>query len=115
MKRTAATWVLLAALGGCTTMDHGPSPIGCGGCGSGGVATVPGVQGPWGQPVAMASPYSAEPPGAAAARAMLARNVPLDLVQACASAGAGAPSGIQQAGGLPASSRISLMGVPYQP
>src|SRR5262249_33672371 len=116
MKRTAGAWVLLAALGGCTTMDHGPSTIGCGGCGAGGpTPTVPGVQGPWGQPVAMAAPYSAEPPGAAAAHAMLARSVPLDLVQASASTGPGSPTGIQLAGGLPARSSISPLGVPFQP
>ncbi len=116
MKRTAGTWVLLAALGGCTSMDHNPSPLGCGSCGPRGhAATVPGVQGPWGQPVAMAAPYSAEPPGAAAARAMLARSVPLDIVQTVAHTGPGATGGIQHAAGLPASSTIAPPGVPFQP
>src|SRR5438477_5591605 len=66
MKRAASALIILAAVGGCTSMEHGPTAGGiCGGCGSwtSGPARVPGVQGPWGQPVAMAAPYSAAPPG----------------------------------------------------
>ncbi|HEY7313968.1 MAG TPA: hypothetical protein VH643_31755 [Gemmataceae bacterium] len=43
---------------------------------------VPTVQGAWGQPVEVASPYNIKPPnGADAARAMLAQSMPLDLLQ----------------------------------
>ncbi len=51
MKRTAGIWIVLAALGGCASTDSGLDM----GKGSGSTArvpaTVPGVQGPWGQPV----------------------------------------------------------------
>ena len=52
MKRSAGAMVMLAALGGCMSMDHGPSPVAVEGQhdGSGHIA-VPGVVGPWGQPV----------------------------------------------------------------
>jgi hypothetical protein len=71
---------------------------------------VPGVQGPWGQPVPMIAPYAARPPaGAQLAQAMMASSVPLGMVQPGAPAGvmqasamqaAGAPSGIVPAGGI---------------
>jgi hypothetical protein len=81
-------------------MDHGP-------------VSIPGAQGPWGAPVAMAAPYSAAPPsGEATARAMLAQSMPMDLVQAGFAAAGGAPSGIIQAGGPGA---ISPPGVPSGP
>jgi hypothetical protein len=65
----------------------------------------------------MVAPYSAAPPGAEAARAMLARSVPLEMVQASASANPGANSGIIQAGGIgmEPSGMISPPGVPGQP
>lgn len=111
MKRTAGALVLMAALGGCVSTDPGPSMSGSGGsCGgwASGRPTVPGVQGPWGQPVAMAAPYSANPPGGAeAARAMMALSLPLDLVQVGATGMQG--GGLVQAGG------ISPMGAPFQP
>src|SRR5205807_7319648 len=96
MKRSAGALFMLAALGGCVSTGSGPgSGGGYGGCMAGGALTVPGVQGPWGAPVAMAAPYSATPPnGEAAAREMLARSVPLEVMQAGASGYAGAPSGI---------------------
>jgi hypothetical protein len=114
MKRTTGALVLLAALGSCVTVGAGRAKAGLYGCGGmpngsgaavpscyGGCGTpvmVPGLQGPWGQPVPMASPYSAAPPdGAAAARAMLSRSIPLDIVQA---SGLGQPapgSGVVQA------------------
>src|SRR6202035_2271716 len=78
------------------------------GCNGGFAPTVPGVQGPWGQPVAMAAPYSAVPPGASAAYAMMSRSVPLDAVQM---AGAPpSPSGVVQAGAsMPADGPSGLM------
>ncbi len=50
MKRTAGMLMLVAAMGGCATTDtnHEGGP-GCS-C-SASAATIPGVQGPWGQPV----------------------------------------------------------------
>src|SRR5438094_2378837 len=93
MKRTAGTMMLLAALSGCvstggdgTFMSGGGGGGGggaCGvGCGSHGAPSVAGVQGPHGEPVAMAAPYSYAPPsGKEAALAMLQNSVPLELVQ----------------------------------
>jgi hypothetical protein len=46
------------------------------------VPTVPGMVGPWGQPVEMVAPYTIKPPtGEDAARAMLAVSMPLELLQ----------------------------------
>src|SRR5262245_22768849 len=94
LQRTAGAMVLLATLGGCVSMDSGPAGggFGGGGCGAWGCGrpAVPGVQGPHGEPVAMAMPYAASPPGAEAARAMMARSMPMDLVQASASTTPGA-------------------------
>src|SRR5205085_1311592 len=102
MKRAAGVWLVTVALGGCMSADHGPAMPGpgCGGGfgGAGCAPTVPGVQGPWGQPVAMAAPYSAAPAsGEALARAMMSQSVPLDLVQASGATGAGSHSGLMQA------------------
>lgn len=148
MKRVAGLFVVLAAVGGCVTTEKGPpwgggaNPGSCGTCGTHGAPpSVPGMMGPWGQPVAMAAPYSAAPPaGEAAARAMLARHMPIDLVQTAGVAPPpGAPSGIQRAGGpvpgapmggpvpgapmggpipapnLPPAQAISPPGVPFAP
>jgi hypothetical protein len=75
MKRTAGMWLVLAAMGGCVTADSNHDAGESGGCGcrSGSAATVPGVQGPWGQPVT--------------------------LMQASAKMPASAGSGVVQAGG----------------
>jgi hypothetical protein len=97
MKRQAGAMVLLAALGGCVSTDPGGGGGGYmshafnngGGAPDGvhsgahlGGPTVPGVQGPMGQPVAMAFPYNVSPPtGSAAAQAMLKQSVPLEMVQ----------------------------------
>jgi hypothetical protein len=91
--------MLLAAFSGCISMEHGrDNGGGCTGCYNGGGTPpmVPGLVGAWGQPVPMAAPYSAAPPGAEAARAMLSRSVPLDIVQATAMSRGGS-SGVVQA------------------
>lgn len=68
MKRTAGAMMLLAALGGCVSTEHGPSlangnnPPGAGS----GHMTIANVQGPWGQPVPY-NPARAVAPGAAPA------------------------------------------------
>ena len=52
MKRTAGAMMLLAALGGCVSTEHGPSMADITNPGAGaGHQTIPNVQGPWGQPV----------------------------------------------------------------
>jgi hypothetical protein len=57
------------------------------------VPEVPTVQGAYGEPISMAAPYNMKPPtGADAARAMIARSQPLDLVQ---------QSGYFRDGGMP--------------
>jgi hypothetical protein len=118
--------ILLAALGGCVSTGDGPYGGGCstGTCGTGCAAhqhpSVPGVQGPFGQPVAMAAPYSYAPPsGKDAAMAMLSNSVPLDMVQQ-AKYTPGSGSGIMQAqalapGAAPPPGGISPPGVPTVP
>src|SRR5262249_35135687 len=125
MKRTAGTMMLLAPLSGCVTTG-GDGTFMSGDCANGscggahGVPTVPGVQGPHGQPVAMAAPYSYAPPsGKEAALAMLQNSVPLDLVQQ-AGYTPGKGSGIlQMQGVLPGAvtppGSITPPGVPLMP
>ena len=132
MKRTAGAWLLLAALSGCVSMEYNSDgPRGC--CGGGSPPAVPGVQGPWGQPVPMVAPYSAAPPTDNVARAMMSQSIPLNAVQpqtgvmqASASVVPGSPSGVTQAGGpCPAGGcppnlqappgAITPPGVPYAP
>jgi hypothetical protein len=116
MKRTAGALVLLAALGGCVSTGGGGAPWaggggafggggggGCGTCGNFGAAThapsVAGVQGPYGQPVALAAPYNVGmPPGEAAAKAMMANSVPLEMVQPGGPQAPGMSSGIVPVG-----------------
>jgi hypothetical protein len=129
MKRTAGITMLLAALGGCVTTSESTYMGGAGGtaclgttCGAHGGPTVPGVQGPYGQPVAMAAPYSYAPPsGKDAAMAMLQNSVPMDLVQqASYKPGHGSGSGILQAqatlpGAVMHAGGITPPGVPMTP
>jgi hypothetical protein len=143
MKRTACTLMLLASLSGCMSSGYGSG----GGFGSGtggfgppnggghglsmgpykGPPTVPGVQGPMGERVAMAAPYSAAPPAALMAQSMMAQSVPLSMVQmAGAKAQPGSGSGLVQAqfcppGGcppqvpVPSGGMISPPGMPFGP
>jgi hypothetical protein len=130
MKRTAGMMLLLAALGGCVSTGEGPYSGGgypggscCGtSCGAHAGPSVPGVQGPYGQPVAMAAPYSYSPPsGKDAAMAMLQNSVPLNMVQqANYMPGANKGSGILQAqalipGAASPPGNISPPGVPMTP
>jgi hypothetical protein len=115
MKRTAGALMLLAALGGCVSTGGGSAPWAGGGgafgggggsaCGCGNfnavthAPSVAGVQGPYGQPVAMAAPYNiGMPPGEAAARAMMGNSVPLEMVQASGPQAPGMNSGIVPVG-----------------
>jgi len=87
--------------------------------------TIPGVQGAWGAPVPVSGPYqSIAPSGEAAAKAMIANSVPLDIVQQTSFKGGMIPAGsnpIQQAmAGMPAGAltpggMISPPGVPAMP
>jgi hypothetical protein len=83
MKRTAVAMVLVTALGGCMSVDGGPDMAGpvCRGNNGpvGGPPMIPGVQGPMGQGVPVASPYSA-PMNATMARYMMNQSVPLSSV-----------------------------------
>lgn len=115
MKRITSVCMLLAALGGCTSPQRGPSMEGlrAGRCCGGVPPTVPGVQGSWGTPVPMVGPYTSKPPaGADLARQMMSNSVPLQLVQQTpqlpkqdaqtvqAMAGGDPSSGIVQAGAV---------------
>ncbi len=62
-------------------------------------AFVPGVVGPWGQPVPMAAPYSSDPPsGAKLAAQMLGNSMPLDAVQQASFDMPGMPSALTPPG-----------------
>jgi hypothetical protein len=101
MKRATGALVVVAALGGCMSVETGPGipgPIGPsrpGGCGCATPAMIPGVQGPYGEGVPVAGPYTA-PRTAAQAAWMMSHSVPLDSVQMVGGR-PGFPSGIMQA------------------
>lgn len=100
MKRTTGLGLVLTVLSGCMTMAEPRTDVCQGHCGVARAPMVPGMQGPMGEPVAMAAPYtSMGPTGADAARAMMAQSVPLELVQAAGAMGPGMPSGVLPAGG----------------
>src|SRR5437762_6244425 len=88
MKRIGALGILLAAMSGCVTANsEHEAAEGCG-CHSGEAATVPGVQGPWGQPVTISRSGAAMPASASSG-----------VVQAGGVMQAGG-SGVMQAGGV---------------
>jgi len=119
MGRKALVLLALLPLSGCMSVDSGEGYGGGGGGYGGGGHTsgyrghdmappaVPGMVGPWGQNVPMAPPYSAAPPGAMAAQAMLSNSVPLSMVQMNGRAPGGA---LTPPGGL-----ISPPGMPFAP
>jgi len=81
MKRSAAVVVLLAGLSG---VQAGPykGDVWMSGTDGRSAAFVPGVVGPWGQPVPMAAPYSYDPvTNPLLARTMFRQSMPLDQVQ----------------------------------
>jgi hypothetical protein len=83
---------------------------------------VPGVQGPHGQPIAMAAPYSYAPPsGKEAAMAMIQNSMPLEMLQQ-AGYTAGMPANLMQAqaqgtipGAMPQPGPLTPPGVPMMP
>src|SRR5262249_8340097 len=118
MKRTAGFCVLLAGLSGCMSMDYeaGGSGMPPGESHAGGPPSVPGVQGPWGQPVPMKQPYASNPTRTAAeAREMMAMAQPLNSMQVSARM----PGDMTQPGGIPGAiapaGLISPPGVPFAP
>src|SRR5438067_2393635 len=100
MRRKAAAWLLLATLSGCMSFQSGPETGGGDSVPhygrSFGPPTVPGVQGPYGTPVAMAAPYNSAPPGSMfQAQQMMNRSVPMSAVQingGCGPAGCPVPN-----------------------
>jgi hypothetical protein len=84
MRRYTAVALLLGTLSGCVALDTGPDsgglrPLHAQGAGP---PTVPGLQGPHGEPVPMAKPYAFNPPGNDwMAREMMQHNIPLNQVQ----------------------------------
>ena len=122
MMRKAGAWLVLVGLSGCMSVDSGSGGTGhCPGNFGHGQAPprIPGVQGPWGQPVAVAAPYNSAPPmNAHQAHAMMSRSVPLDMVQM----NRGAPGMGALPGGsmmpptmIPAGGVLSPPGVPFAP
>jgi hypothetical protein len=97
MKRTACALVLLATVGGCVSTDRGPNAGGNYGWGwAGGAPSVPGVQGPWGQPVAITAGYSPSPRSSETAHATMTQGGPIQLVQHSDASNTGSPSAVQQ-------------------
>jgi len=116
MKRTAGLCVLLAGLSGCVSMDYSAGGSGTppGESHAARPPSVPGVQGPWGQPVPMAQPYASRPPASAAeARQMMAMSLPLNMMHMSK------PGDMTQPGGIPGAvapaGMISPPGVPFAP
>ncbi len=115
MKRTAGTLVMLAALGGCTSTQHGPDapPWMGGGAASScpscqAQPSIPGMVGPGGAPVAMTAPYMQAPFGnPGMAQAMMANGVPTDMIQ---QAGYQMPGGGMP--GMPPGGMMTMGGMP---
>src|SRR5262249_19160857 len=103
MKRCAGWWVLAVTMSGCLAAERPPQMTCGGGINGAHAANVPGVMGPWGQPVPMTGPNAMAAPSDSMARMMMSHSMPLDMapmgpggsniVQAQALAMAGAPSG----------------------
>src|SRR5262245_4738602 len=129
MKRCAGCWVLAATLSGCLAAERTPQMTCGGGMDGAHAANVPGVMGPWGQPVAMTAPYAMGAPSDSMARMMMSHSMPLDMaplspngsniVQAQALAMHGAPSAVVNAGGcppgMPAGPGMPGAGIPGMP
>lgn len=138
MKRIYGSILTLATLSGCVTTENSggsfmaqrrteQNPVSQDSIGRGAYTaqTIPGVQGPWGAPVAVTGPYKATPiSGEAAAKAMIANSVPLSMVQQASfkpgrlpasqnpmqQAMSGMPAGAMMPGGM-----LSPPGMPAMP
>jgi hypothetical protein len=101
--------MLLAALSGCMSSGYGP-PVGRYGGGFGprggpvvsmgaykGPPSVPGFEGPMGERIAMAAPYSAAPPSNWMAYNMMTQSLPLSMVQQAGASGMSGGAGVVQA------------------
>lgn len=138
MKRIYGSILTLATLSGCVTTENSggsfmaqrrseQNPASQDGIGRGAYTaqSIPGVQGPWGAPVAVTGPYKATPiSGEAAAKAMIANSVPLSMVQQASfkpgrlpasqnpmqQAMSGMPAGAMMPGGM-----LSPPGMPAMP
>lgn len=116
MSRRAAAWILSFSLTGCMSAGGGPNSVGSTAHygKSMGPPSVPGLQGPHGQPVSMAAPYTSAPPANAnQARLMMAHSVPLDMVQMGGGAMGGAPPGAM--GPMPMGPRGGFISPPGMP
>ena len=115
MKRSLSALMLAAAVGGCATSNHAPLASSATptvrASGEYMPLTVPGVVGPYGEPIPMAAAYTMSPPvNAAQARRMMADSVPLSFVDpSMMQVGAqmpgmpGAPGGMITPPGMPMS------------
>lgn len=127
MRQYAGVALVLMGLVGC---QAGPDTMAPGPGASGGMPhgmgyappAVPGVQGPWGQKVAMCPPYNASPPGALAAMTMMNQSIPMDMVQMSGGMGpmGGGPNGLPPGALLPntvmpAGGLLSPPGMPAAP
>ena len=126
MKRTVSALVLAASVGGCLSTDRSTdvsSKPTIRASGDYVVPTVPGISGPWGEPVPMAAPYTATSAHVNMwqAQRMMSQSVPLDMIQM--------DPRLMQAGGqmagmqmppnamamMPPGAMMSPPGVPFSP
>jgi hypothetical protein len=125
MKRTVGAMFLAAAVGGCMSANHASSVVEKPTVRASGeyyVPQVPGISGPWGEPVAMAAPYTSTSAHLTPwqAQRMMSQSVPLDWVQRdpnVMQAGAQVPgSGMPQpAMSMPPGGLMAPPGVPLSP
>jgi hypothetical protein len=116
MKRTIGALVLAASVGGCLSSNHSADLSNKSVVRASGEylpPTVPGVTGPWGQPVAMAAPYTVSSAHITTGQAqrMMSQSVPLDYVQMD-------PRFMQVGAQMPLASPGGMMappGVPFTP
>jgi hypothetical protein len=86
MKRTVGAMFLAAAMGGCMSANHAPEVASKPTVRASGeyyVPQVPGISGPWGEPIPMAAPYTSTSARVTTwqAQRMMSQSVPLDWVQ----------------------------------
>jgi hypothetical protein len=111
MKRRLGALIVATAMGGCMSANHSSQTGGDPTVRASGqftTQTVPGVVGPYGEPVQMAAPYTASAPSWLTARRaeyMMSQSVPLDMVNGglgvlpAAAQLPGMPAGVMPPGG----------------
>ena len=128
MKRRVTAFMLAAAVSGCMSTSQNTAettePVTVRASGSDYIPyKVPGLTGPWGEPIPLAAPYTSTPPRSAShAKNMMSQSVPLNWVQTggpgVIQAGAQMPGMGMPQGGMPMmppAGMIAPPGVPFKP